>query len=113
MPVGFRIPLVVVDSVENAAQLRRPRAKETVQAEPEFGSLDFAGISRADGVDGIRPHNACLQEIEAAEKLQAFRMEQSGIETKVGNRGSRKTSLITQVVDSENAADAEERWIER
>ena len=60
--------------------------KQPIHAEPELGGLDFARISRADRVDRVRPDNAGLQEIEAAEELQSLRMKQPGVETEVGNR---------------------------
>src|SRR5580698_9708852 len=113
MPVRLRIPLLVIHSVENPAQLGGARAQQAVHTKTEFGGLDFAGIGRADGVDRIRPNDAGLQEIEAPEEFQSLRVEQPGVETEVGDSGGRKASLVSEVMDGQDTTDPEKRRIQR
>ena len=53
--VGFRVPLRIVDTIEDSSQLEGARPKQTVEAETEFGCLDLTGIRRTDRGHGVRP----------------------------------------------------------
>src|SRR5439155_11350476 len=95
--IRFRIPECVIDAVEDTGQVRGAASQQAVQSPSILVGLNFARVCFADCVDGVAVDDARLHEIDAADKLERARMEQSGWETDVGESVFRKQALVSEV----------------
>ena len=74
--VAGRIPLIVIDSVQDPDEVRSAVAQDSVKAEPEFRRLDFPGVCRADGRDGAAEHDAALEIADTAPVFERVNVHQ-------------------------------------
>ena len=70
VPVRPRVPLVVVDAVQDAHHVGRPRAHDPVEAEAVLRPLDLARVGRGDGVHQLREDRPALQVADRAVVLE-------------------------------------------
>ena len=68
--VGGRVPLGVVDAIEDAVEVGGALAEDIVEAVAEFGSLDLLGVFAADGGEGVGVDDASLEEVEGVVVLE-------------------------------------------
>ena len=68
--VGGRIPLLVIDSVEDARDVWVAAAQNAFQTEAVLHGLDLLGVFAADGGDEIRVGERAFEEVHLAEELQ-------------------------------------------
>ncbi len=106
-PVCFGVPFPVVHSVQDAGQHVRPRTQRAVQAESEFGRLDFARIRGANRAQPVGERDAAFDVADVAEELHAVGTIHTGGQGHIRQRGLGKQPLVAQVVDGEQGADAQ------
>ena len=100
--VAGRIPLLVVDAVQDAHQLRRALAENAVEPEPVLRGLDLLGIARAHGRDHTAEDDAGLQKADAAPVLHAVHAHQRVAETEPRQPLALEHALVGEVVDGEH-----------
>src|SRR5581483_8602894 len=88
--VDVGTPFAIVDAVEDAGEVGGAGAEGAVEAEAVLGSLNLAGVGRADGAEMVGESNAALDVADAAEELEAAGMEEGGVERGVGEGGRRE-----------------------
>src|SRR5260370_41607668 len=70
------VPCRVVHTIQNADHSVAAPANYSIQTIPEFGSLDFLRVARADRAEIVGIDNSALQEIHIAIKFECSRIEQ-------------------------------------
>src|SRR5205823_4539167 len=56
--IVLRVPLGVIDTVQNATELIGAGAEQAVESASELGGLDLARVGFTDGGDGVGPDHA-------------------------------------------------------
>src|SRR6476646_6273138 len=80
--------------------------QEIVHAEPILGSLNLAGVSGADRVDGVGPDNARFEIAHVTPEFQATGIVEARIQAKIRKRRGWKISLVAEIVDGQQGAHA-------
>ena len=106
--VARRVPLLVIGAVQDAGHTIGARAQQSFESIAVFGCLDFPRIRRADGRNGVRPHNAGFQKAQAAPKFQASRVKEAGVQAEVADHTLGEIPLISHVVEGERIFCIEE-----
>ncbi len=78
---------------------RAPALQHAFQAAAERDALNFFGVARADGVDGVGEHEAGLQQVELAVELHLVPVEVSPIEAGQQHVPMPEAALVGKVVD--------------
>ena len=73
------IPLVVIDAVQNAHEIRGALTHDTLEAEALLGAHDFLGVGRAHRGDLVGEEERALKKIDVTIKLQVLRAEIAAI----------------------------------
>src|SRR3954454_9042197 len=73
MRIGLRIPLLDIDAIDDALQLEREAAQDSVESRAMLVRLDFARIRRRNRRDLVGEDDAALHHIEIAEMLERVR----------------------------------------
>ena len=106
--VGGRVPLGVVDAIEDAVEVGGALAEDIVEAVAEFGSLDLLGVFAADGGEGVGVNDASLEEVEGVVVLELVHGEDVPWEEQALGGLRREPSLVTGVVDGEDGSGVAE-----
>ena len=109
--IDGRIPLVVIDAVENAGDVGGAAAQNALQTEAVLRGLDLLGVLAADRGDEIRVSQRALEEVHLAEELQLGDGEQVPGQHEKRKRVRGKDSLIADVVDGEDRGNSLERGV--
>src|SRR5262245_24327466 len=110
IPVGLRVPYVVIDSVQNADQAAAALAQQPVEVGAELRSLNLPRVFRADGRDGGRKIDARFHRVRRIVELHPVLINipaESEFEHKIRVEGS----LISQVVDREQRGRTREERV--
>ncbi len=105
MRIRGRIPLVVINAVQNARQRSSAVLQNSFQARPKRGALNFLGIPRTDGVDRIGKHQSCLEQVQAAEEFHLPPVEILPIQSGKQHVPVPEGSLISHVVNGQQSRD--------
>jgi hypothetical protein len=100
--VRFRIPLVGVDAVQDAAEIAAARAEHPIEPITKLRRLDLAAIRRADGGQQGAVRDRCLHEVEGAKMLELVRVQVSPAEPGDEQGAWSEHALIREVVDREH-----------
>ena len=75
MRIVFRVPLVVVDAVQDSEQRVLPLPQTVIQSATEFLGHDFSGVSWADGGDRIGVNNPGFHAVHVAVEFDPVRVK--------------------------------------
>src|SRR5882724_1291806 len=106
--IGGRIPLVVIDAVENAPQLVGAGSQQCVHGESELGGLNLARVRGADGGHYVGVDDAGLEETHLVPELDAFGVIRRPVEPEIAKQTPVEIALIAEIVNRENGLGAEE-----
>src|SRR5882672_12131137 len=95
------VPLVRINAIQDAAQIRLPAAKHVVETTTQFFGRDFARIARADGRDDVGKNNSGLEAIEQTVELNSVHVKIVRWQIGEGILAGTEQSLIRQVVDGQ------------
>ena len=104
----FRVPVGVLDAIDDTGQHIRARAKQTVEAEAVLRRLDFASVSWTNGVDPIAEDDAALHQVHVSVKLEPVWPEKPQVEPDILQRSGAEDALISEIVNREQQFDTEE-----
>ena len=111
VPVRARVPLVVVDPVQDPHHVAGARAHDAVEAEAVLGPLDLEGVGRGHGVDQLREHGPALQVADRAVVLERERGAEVPGQPQEAERVHPELALVGHVVDREDARHAVQRRV--
>ncbi len=111
--VGFGVPLVIIDAVENSRYGRRAGAQHALQPETVFRALDLLAVLPAHRGDEIGEDQRALQEVHLAVEFELVDGEQVPRQQQERQRVGRKQALVADVVDGKHRARVMERGIVR
>ena len=98
-----RVPELVVNAIEDAADTIAPVAQHAVQAAALFWRHDLLGVAWTDGGDGVGKLQTGFHEGKLPVVFRTVDGEQGLWHAEFGTAGGRKQSLVSQVVDGEHA----------
>ncbi len=101
--VVLRVPELVVHPVEDAEEIRRPVAEQTVQPVAELRGLDLLGVGRRDRGQDIGVADPGLEQVEPVVVLETGAVELLPAEQGVLDLLLGEDPLVGQVVDREHA----------
>src|SRR5712692_925316 len=109
--VRLRVPIVVVNAVQNSGYGLRPPLEHAFETKTEFRGLDFLAIFPANGGDQIRVRQRAFQKIDVAEILHLRNREQVPGQHEEREYLRWKQPLISHVVNGEDRPGVLERRI--
>ena len=109
--VHARVPLVVVDPVQDPRQVRAAPAQDPVEAESVLRALDLARVLWRHGVHELREGDAPLQVADRPVELERLGRAQVPRQAQDADRVAIEHALVGHVVDREHARDAAQRGI--
>jgi hypothetical protein len=112
VPVGGRVPLGLVEAVQDPPQHVAPGPQVAVEAHPVLRGLDLPGVGGAHGGDGPGVQDAGLEVAEAAGGERVLVQQVAGGEEPgVGQDPGVEGALVPQVVDGEQRPGAVEELV--
>jgi hypothetical protein len=109
--IAARVPLLVVDAVQDPRDVAGARAHDAVEAERVLGTLDLERIRRRDGVDELRENGAALQVAHPAVVLKRVGAAEIPGQAEHSDRVHPELALVGDVVDREHARGPVERRV--
>src|SRR5436189_5073959 len=73
--IGRRIPILIVDAVDDAGELARATEQHALQPAAVIERLNLAGIGRAHGRQSIGMYDAGLHKIDTAVEFEVLEMK--------------------------------------
>src|SRR5919198_207405 len=101
MRVRRWIPKLVINSIDDAAELRSASVQQPVKTATEFRRQDFTGIARAYSREPIAVANARLQERDLAVEFDSVGREEVVRQSQRGKRPLREQALEREIVNCE------------
>ncbi len=99
MRITRGIPLPIVHTVQNAANILSPLEEDPFQSTAKRGALNLLGIGWTDGIHGIRIDNPTLEQIQVAVKLKPSPVKITPIESGEQHVPVPETTLVRQIVN--------------
>src|SRR5438105_2297760 len=107
--IASRIPLIVIDSVQNADDVIAAVPEDAVETKPEFRRLNFASVARADGRNQPAEHQAAFEVTDSAPVLEGIDAHQIPPETEARQPARIEDALVGEIVDGEYRRHVRER----
>ncbi len=98
-PVGFRVPDIGVDAIEDTGQIVRAGLQKPFQTHAELRRHQLSRIGRADGGDRITHRKTGLEKPQTAPEFRALPVKMALIKAKPGHQCRVKQPLKRNVVD--------------
>ena len=97
--VVSRVPVLVIDAIEQAGQMPCALTQYAIEAPAVFGRLDLLRVSGAHGADVVGVQDALAQRIDAAGvAFTGIQLTGCRAQTRVGRKVRTEAALIAQVV---------------
>ncbi len=100
--VGLRVPLLIINPVQDSGHGLRPLLEHALKAETEFRRLNFLAVLSADRRDEVAVSQRPLQKVDVAEILHLRNREQVPGQHEQGEYLRRKQPLVSHVVNGED-----------
>ena len=111
VPVCRRIPLRIIHSVQNPAQIGSPRLQHALQLLAKLRGLNLLGVFPAHRGQNVGVNNPALQEIEVVELFHLVHCEHVPWKKQLLGGDGRKCSLVGRVMDRQHRARALEHRV--
>src|ERR1035441_10774031 len=92
--IGGWVPALVIGAVEEAGQHWTAGTQQAVESGAILRRLDFLGISRTHGRQGIAENESALQVADVAEELQLVGMKQRRRQADLRQHGGRVEAAV-------------------
>jgi hypothetical protein len=96
------IPLMVIDTVENADEIGGALAQHAFEAKTLLGAHNFPCVRRAHGAELIGKNKRAFEKIDIAVKFQKLRRKKARIEIQQTPIGWPEDSLKAEIVNRKN-----------
>ena len=103
MRIGTRIPRLLVDTIQDAAEVIAPRGEQALQPHAQRGMLNFFGVGRAHAGDAVGIKQPGLEERHAAVIFKAVDLKTFRRQPKPGQAFRWKNTLERQIMDGNEA----------
>src|SRR5205814_9659974 len=100
--IARRIPLIVIDSVQNPDHIIGAVPQDAVESEPEFRRLNFARIARADGRNHAAEHQSAFEITDSPPVLERVDAHQIPPQAKSREPARIENTLVSEVMDGGN-----------
>ena len=107
--IARRIPLIVIDSVQNPDHIIAAVPQDAVKSEPEFRRLNFARIARADGRNHSAERQAAFEIADSPPVFECVDAHQVPAQAKSREPARIEHTLVSEVVDGADSRQPAER----